>query len=105
MRESSNPTGAASQPWAPTHYHPVLQVPQFPEPFDSGNLPVKVTAHSRPAVVSNIIAKLVAERGGWVEPGQMSWVGLKMGPVPPTLRNYFQFPHQAHRRWRSATSC
>ena len=36
-----------------------------PEP-DDGNLPVKVTAHSRASVVSNIITKLVVERGSVV---------------------------------------
>jgi stage V sporulation protein SpoVS len=36
------------------------------EPVEAGNLPVKVTAHSRPGVVSNIIAKLISERGSAV---------------------------------------
>ncbi|GIM03220.1 hypothetical protein Vretimale_8017 [Volvox reticuliferus] len=42
----------------------VFKVPQLHELHDAGNLPVKVTAHSRPNVVSNIISKLVSERSG-----------------------------------------
>ncbi|GLC36973.1 hypothetical protein PLESTB_000172600 [Pleodorina starrii] len=44
----------------------VFKVPQLQELHDAGNLPVKVTAHSRPNVVSNIISKLVSERAGAV---------------------------------------
>ncbi|KAG2449902.1 hypothetical protein HYH02_000008 [Chlamydomonas schloesseri] len=44
----------------------VFKVPQLHELQDAGNLPVKVTAHSRPNVVSNIISKLVTERSGAV---------------------------------------
>lgn len=44
----------------------VFKVPQLHELHDSGNLPVKVTAHSRPNVVSNIISKLVSERSSAV---------------------------------------
>ncbi|EFJ48944.1 hypothetical protein VOLCADRAFT_90275 [Volvox carteri f. nagariensis] len=44
----------------------VFKVPQLHELHDAGNLPVKVTAHSRPNVVSNIISKLVSERSGAV---------------------------------------
>ncbi|KAG2496907.1 hypothetical protein HYH03_004913 [Edaphochlamys debaryana] len=44
----------------------VFKVPQLNELHDAGNLPVKVTAHSRPNVVSNIISKLVSERSGAV---------------------------------------
>ncbi len=44
----------------------VFKVPQVAELQDAGNLPVKVTAHSRPNVVSNIISKLVSERSGAV---------------------------------------
>lgn len=44
----------------------VYKVPQMAELQDANNLPVKVTAHSRPNVVSNIIAKLVGERDGAV---------------------------------------
>lgn len=44
----------------------VFKVPQLAELSDAGNLPVKVTAHSRPHVVSNIISKLVTERDGAV---------------------------------------
>lgn len=44
----------------------VFKVPQLAELQDVGNLPVKVTAHSRPHVVSNIISKLVSEREGAV---------------------------------------
>ncbi|GFR52417.1 hypothetical protein Agub_g14989 [Astrephomene gubernaculifera] len=44
----------------------VFKVPQLQELHDAGNLPVKVTAHSRPNVVSNIISKLVSERNGAV---------------------------------------
>ena len=40
----------------------VFKVPLMPELQEAGNLPVKVTAHSRPSVVCNIITKLVTER-------------------------------------------
>ncbi|KAJ9522687.1 hypothetical protein QJQ45_019907 [Haematococcus lacustris] len=44
----------------------VFKVTMAAEACDNGNLPVKVTAHSRPSVVSNIITKLVTERGSAV---------------------------------------
>ncbi len=47
------------------------------EPEHGNSLPVKVTAHSRSAVVSNIVVKLVSENGS---AGERS-------PRPPLLNN------------------